>query len=168
MDKIPKSIRKLLKDLANRMNLTKDYVIEEGESGIWTYRKWKSGKAELWGTSPIYTVNINLQLGSDYYCNNAIPPQSFPFEFEEIPRIYFSPNQNGAVFYWLVATTDGSNPKATTKATGSLVAIRPNTFSNVKLSAHFYVVEMLKDSTALIGEGIRNLIKSLLGGGCYA
>ncbi len=157
MDKIPKSIRKLLKDLANRMNLTKDYVIEEGESGIWTYRKWKSG-----------TVNINLQLGSDYYCNNAIPPQSFPFEFEEIPRIYFSPNQNGAVFYWLVATTDGSNPKATTKATGPLVAIRPNTFSNVKLSAHFYVVEILKDSTALIGEGIRNLIKSLLGGGCYA
>ncbi len=27
----------------------KDYVIENGTSGNWTYRKWASGKAECWG-----------------------------------------------------------------------------------------------------------------------
>lgn len=26
-----------------------DYVVETGTSGIWTYRKWKSGIAECWG-----------------------------------------------------------------------------------------------------------------------
>ena len=28
-----------------------DAVIEEGKSGIWNYRKWKSGVAECWGTN---------------------------------------------------------------------------------------------------------------------
>lgn len=27
-----------------------DYVVEQGTSGIWTYRKWNSGIAECWGT----------------------------------------------------------------------------------------------------------------------
>lgn len=26
-----------------------DYVVEQGTSGIWTYRKWYSGIAECWG-----------------------------------------------------------------------------------------------------------------------
>ena len=35
------------KTLAKLLNC--DYVIEEGQSGIWTYRKWASGIAECWG-----------------------------------------------------------------------------------------------------------------------
>ena len=39
-----------------------DYVIEQGESGAWTYRKWSTGVAECWGTlngtlSPYTTIN---------------------------------------------------------------------------------------------------------------
>lgn len=30
-----------------------DYVVEEGTSGIWTYRKWNSGIAECWGNSAV-------------------------------------------------------------------------------------------------------------------
>lgn len=26
-----------------------DWVVEQGTSGIWTYRKWNSGIAECWG-----------------------------------------------------------------------------------------------------------------------
>lgn len=26
-----------------------DYIVEQGTSGIWTYRKWNSGIAECWG-----------------------------------------------------------------------------------------------------------------------
>lgn len=29
--------------------LKQDYIVEEGISGIWTYRKWASGIAECWG-----------------------------------------------------------------------------------------------------------------------
>lgn len=28
---------------------TDDFIVEQGESGIWTYRKWNSGIAECWG-----------------------------------------------------------------------------------------------------------------------
>lgn len=31
------------------LGLLKDYVVDQGTSGNWTYRKWNSGVAELWG-----------------------------------------------------------------------------------------------------------------------
>lgn len=31
--------------------MTADHVVEQGTSGIWTYRKWASGIAECWGYS---------------------------------------------------------------------------------------------------------------------
>jgi hypothetical protein len=59
---------------------TKDYVVEQGTNGIWTYRKWNSGIAECWGnvsTKPT-TVNGNNEVsanlpftfvGTDYKVN---------------------------------------------------------------------------------------------------
>ena len=39
----------ILKKIAQRVFAIKDYVVEEGRSGIWTYQKWNSGIAECWG-----------------------------------------------------------------------------------------------------------------------
>jgi hypothetical protein len=37
-------------DEANEKGLaTADYIIQQGVSGIWTYRKWNNGVAECWG-----------------------------------------------------------------------------------------------------------------------
>lgn len=33
-----------------------DYVVAQGTSGIWTYRKWNSGIAECWTTSTLNTT----------------------------------------------------------------------------------------------------------------
>ena len=38
-----------------------DYIIEQGTSGIWTYRKWNSGIAECWG---IYSATLSNYSGS--------------------------------------------------------------------------------------------------------
>ena len=40
-----------LKKILNKIlpSTAVDYIVEEGTSGIWTYRKWNSGKVELWG-----------------------------------------------------------------------------------------------------------------------
>ena len=43
-------------DLANILNevlpnTSVDYIVEQGTSGIWTYRKWNSGIAECWAVS---------------------------------------------------------------------------------------------------------------------
>ena len=47
-----------------------DYVIEQGTSGVWTYRKWKSGIKECWcnsttGTSYTMSANGALYISSD-------------------------------------------------------------------------------------------------------
>ena len=43
-----------------------DYIVEEGISGIWTYRKWNSGIAECWGYVTISVLCSN-QSGNVYY-----------------------------------------------------------------------------------------------------
>lgn len=46
-----------------------DYIIEEGASGVWTYRKWKSGIAEIWGKS-LSNISLSVsQWGGVYGCD---------------------------------------------------------------------------------------------------
>ena len=47
-------------------NTSVDYIVEQGTSGIWTYRKWNSGIAECWGTYS-YAITGTTQWGSVYY-----------------------------------------------------------------------------------------------------
>lgn len=42
------SIKKTLEKILDALKV--DYIVEQGTSGIWTYRKWNSGIAECWGT----------------------------------------------------------------------------------------------------------------------
>jgi hypothetical protein len=67
-------------DTGNLTNHIKDYIVEQGTNGIWTYRKWNSGIAECWGnvsTTPTTVngnnaVSVNLPftfVGIDYKVN---------------------------------------------------------------------------------------------------
>ena len=47
-------------------NIT-DFVVEQGTSGIWTYRKWESGIAECWGAESNKTVAVSSTYGHGYY-----------------------------------------------------------------------------------------------------
>lgn len=38
-----------------------DYIVDEGVSGIWTYRKWNSGIAECWGIGTVSVTCTNAQ-----------------------------------------------------------------------------------------------------------
>lgn len=57
-------------------------IIEEGTSGIWTYRKYSDGTAECWGKAGA-TVNVTTAWGYLYYGSIAVP--NFPFTFSAIP-----------------------------------------------------------------------------------
>ena len=57
-----------------------DYVVEQGTSGIWTYRKWKSGIAECWTTSTLNTTGTpwaNVMGGQGFYVGYDIPSGLF-------------------------------------------------------------------------------------------
>lgn len=55
--------------MQNQEEKQNDYVIEEGNDGIWAYRKWKSGLMEAWtaGKKKTITTNFPLPYGSIYY-----------------------------------------------------------------------------------------------------
>ena len=56
-----------------------DFVVEQGTTGIWTYRKWNSGMAECWGTTTVSVLCKN-QSGSGYFTDDltiALPTGLF-------------------------------------------------------------------------------------------
>lgn len=61
-----------------------DYIVEQGTSGIWYYRKWNSGMAEIWGMHYVYNVAINVAWGN-LYESAVLTLPDFPFAFTSIP-----------------------------------------------------------------------------------
>lgn len=49
-----------------------DYIVEQGTSGIWTYRKWYSGIAECWGRYTANGINAAKNNYSGYYYSDII------------------------------------------------------------------------------------------------
>ena len=47
-----------------------DYIVEQGTSGIWTYRKWNSGVAECWGKHS-FTITAWAQWASAWETNGT-------------------------------------------------------------------------------------------------
>lgn len=57
-----------------------DYVVAEGTSGIWTYRKWNSGISECWTTSTLNTTGTawaNIMGGFGYSVSRNFPSGLF-------------------------------------------------------------------------------------------
>ena len=64
-----------------------NYVVDEGSTGIWAWRKWSSGRCELWGTRS-YTGPIGTSWGN-LYASGVITRNALPFTLNSI-RQYFS------------------------------------------------------------------------------
>ena len=56
-----------LKELISKL-VNAPIVIEEGTSGIWTYRKWSSGIAECWGTKSKSISGVSKTAPFSGYC----------------------------------------------------------------------------------------------------
>lgn len=61
-------------------NPVNDYVIAQGRSGIWTYRKWNSGFAECW-CSASNKVATDTKWGNVYYYQALQGGYALPFTF---------------------------------------------------------------------------------------
>lgn len=71
-----------------------DFIVEEGTSGIWTYRKWNSGISECWGR---YTWNItSWTTWGGWYYSNASSAVNYPTNlFIEAPSLTTNGRING-------------------------------------------------------------------------
>lgn len=64
----------------------KDYVVDQGFSNGWTFRKWQSGLAECWGRFEIENLNISTPWGDSKinYLKGGIPNlPKYPFSFKD-------------------------------------------------------------------------------------
>ena len=55
-----------------------DYVIEEGTTGAWKYRKWNSGKQEVWHKGTFTRTTSQWSAWGGLYVSTATAAQSFP------------------------------------------------------------------------------------------
>lgn len=117
---------------------TADYVVEQGTSGIWTYRKWASGIAECWGVQTGLTAKITTQWGSSglYYNSGDGKAADFPFAFAAKPAVTVNVENGSGVS--LIVMTNGSGG-STTKAP-AVQLCRAGSASRVAYTLHWNVV----------------------------
>lgn len=104
-----------------------DFVVEQGTSGIWSYRKWASGKAECWGRASIDAA-INIPWGNLYIAR--VEGISFPFTFSDTPICVYAGTGGTTLMI-------ANNGNATPSATQPIVLIRPMTTENTTYLVQF-------------------------------
>ena len=124
-------------DTGNLTNTVKDYVVETGTSGIWTYRKWNSGIAECWG---IYTMasSCTLAWGSLYYSNKTCSRINYPFTFTSRPQETVSLRLD-SYSGWIYADSEGKGMNTTTQ-TAVYGFLRPSTMGETTVRYEFTVI----------------------------
>ena len=83
--------------------LTNDYVVAQGKSGSWTYKKWNSGFAEMWFDGNVTTEAINTGNGNLYF-SDAIYLY-LPFTLTGYAR-----GAAEAIDPWTMAMVNGGGP----------------------------------------------------------
>lgn len=86
-----------------------DFVVEQGTSGIWTYRKWNSGAAECWGLYTTSAIALSRAFGVIYTHTNEVGGVNFPFTFTSAPiEVDCMHNANCWIMYAAAQTTTKS------------------------------------------------------------
>lgn len=108
-----------------------DKIVEQGTSGIWTYRKYESGIAECWG-SKNYKGSTSTTWGS-LYTLSCTPP-TYPLSFTAKPVVTRDLTQNTGTSCWLTGWSAGS---VTSMGTFALVRTSSGT---VDVDVNFHVI----------------------------
>lgn len=67
-----------------------DYIVEQGTSGEWWYRKWKSGRAECgidWKSFGVQKLHIDPSMANAYETND-LSFGAYPFSFSKRPYVH--------------------------------------------------------------------------------
>ena len=123
-DMTPEQIEDFVQSLNAVATSSVDYIVEQGISGRWTYRKWNSGIAECWGKYQ-KEVSANTADASNYV--------DYPFSFTAVPVINLTVAAGGADLY------RGHIEGSTGVQQARLVLINKHTAA-VTITAHIYIV----------------------------
>lgn len=108
-----------------------DYVVEQGTSGDWTYRKWNSGVSEGWYKHTYTGVNISSDFGvlKEGKVTDGI---DYPTGlFNDVPTL--SCTFTSAVFVEFISV-------GTASRTGAIYGVRPNTLTTANVPVNLYAI----------------------------
>ena len=118
-----------------------DYIVDQGTSGNWTYRKWNSGVAECWGKFDT-TATETTAWGSIYQVYPEFGNISYPFEFISVPHENVMVRMEA--MYTAGVEISPINTRTTTK-TGKYLAMRGSSCSSgYGIEYEFYVIGKYK------------------------
>lgn len=114
----------------------KDYITEQGTSGIWRYRKWESGVAECWGEYTDENVSITTALGQIYDSTAMYGYYNYPsglFVAAPVEQVTASAGGSGSALWietYLEATAERTGKWKYASATASsAITVRVTMYS---------------------------------------
>lgn len=113
-------------------DLIPDYIVSQGTSGIWTYRKWASGVSECWGNKNCGNVAITSAWGALFNGSN-IGSIAYPSKLFVNQPVFFASAQT-TKYAICGIETDGGN--ATTTPSLYLFRATAETVQGVELSLY--------------------------------
>ena len=124
-------------------NPVTDYIVEQGTSGRWTYRKWNSGIGECWGQFSTDNITVSTAWGQVYYggwmgttVNKTA--RKYPFAFIEDPIVETSLYTNEGDG-WLAPDTNNNYGTLRTYAPAYCL-VRPTSGRFILPRVSYYVV----------------------------
>lgn len=123
-----------------------DYVVAQGKTGAWTWRKWNNGTAEMWSVFGTDKLSISTAWGGIYYgtwmdAQINVDARRYPFAFAEPPAVTAA-YSSGDKDAWLISAFTGSDDPLTSAPAYALA--RPNAATVVNPRISYYVVGKYK------------------------
>lgn len=123
-----------------------DYITEQGTTGVWTWRKWASGIAEMWAVFGADTLAIDEAWGSLYFgtwmrSDVNVSARKYPFAFIDTPTISAT-YMGGGSDAWLISLFSAYDNLLTSAPAYALA--RPNTATILAPRIAYYVVGKYK------------------------
>lgn len=114
-----------------------DYIVAQGKTSNWYYRKWNSGVAECWRTLSISGYSCSTAVGN-WYRTALITSAPYPFTFTETPNLqmFFETDTGTGGIVWPAGTDADDDPKTRPH---KFYIIRMTSSNSISGKIHFQV-----------------------------
>lgn len=85
-----------------------DYIIEQGKSGEWWYRKWKSGRAECGVDNKHFGASTLVDMGNIWQSSENFTFGAYPFAFKSAPFVSITHSMQNSTWYGIISSGPGS------------------------------------------------------------
>lgn len=125
-----------------------DYIAEQGTTGVWTWRKWASGVAEMWAVFGAESLEMTTQTWGTLYTASWMgvainkSARQYPFAFVDQPAVTVTPIADGANFWCATNTENDTGTSLTHAPAYQCVRASEATLQNPRIS--YYVVGKYK------------------------